>query len=104
MDIKSIWNNRGKILEGFRNKIFKDEHIEAIANERYKVCLACEHIDKEGSKCAVPFTNPCCSKCGCSLGLKTRSLSSECPVDKWSALLTEEEEYKFLNSIYNDKK
>lgn len=30
--------------------------------------------------------------CGCSLRLKLRSLSSECPAHKWLALTTEQEE------------
>lgn len=44
----------------------------------------------------VPGTQPCCNQdkggCGCSLKLKTRSLSSECPTGKWKAEITEEEE------------
>jgi hypothetical protein len=43
----------------------------------------------------VPGTQPCCSKCGCSLSLKLRSLSSECPVGKWDAYFTEEQEVKY---------
>ena len=36
-------------------------------------------MDKTGSNCALPGTQPCCSKCGCSLGLKLRALDSTCP-------------------------
>jgi hypothetical protein len=37
-------------------------------------------------------TAPCCNECGCSLGFKTRSLASDCPLGKWEALMSEEEE------------
>lgn len=44
----------------------------------------------------VPGTQPCCNQdkggCGCSLKLKARALSSECPKGKWKAEITEEEE------------
>jgi len=42
----------------------------------------------------VKGTAPCCNECGCSLGFKTRSLSSDCPLGKWEAIVTEEEEDK----------
>jgi hypothetical protein len=44
----------------------------------------------------VPGTQPCCNEkmggCGCSLGFKTRSLSSACPKGYWDAELNEHEE------------
>ena len=44
----------------------------------------------------VPGTQPCCNQnlggCGCSLGMKTRSLSSDCPKGYWKAELSEDEE------------
>jgi hypothetical protein len=87
-----IWKNRNQIAEGIKNNIFKSEHVEEIASVRNEICNACEFIDTVGSKCAMPGTQPCCSECGCSLKLKTRSLSSDCPKGFWHAELTEEEE------------
>lgn len=81
-----------QILEGFKNRIFKQEHIEAEAGLRMDICNTCNHLDLKGGECLVPGTQPCCASCGCSLSLKTRSLSSECPLGKWPALMTEEEE------------
>jgi hypothetical protein len=44
----------------------------------------------------IPGTQPCCNEklggCGCSLSLKTRALSSDCPKGYWKAELTQEEE------------
>ena len=33
-----------------------------------------------------------CTICSCTLSAKTKCLSCSCPVDKWSEVLTEEEE------------
>ena len=97
-----IFKNRKQILEGIKNRVFKNEHVEAVAKERWEQhCVRCEFLDREGSKCAVKGTQPCCGDCGCSLGLKIRSLSSSCPQGKWDALLTDEEEGE-LNEILDN--
>jgi hypothetical protein len=92
--LKSIWENRKKILEGVRNTILRDELVEDIARMRRDICDECEYLDTKGKECAVKGTQPCCGDCGCSLTFKTRSLSSDCPQGKWEALITEEEEDK----------
>ena len=51
----------------------------------------------------VVGTQPCCAQCGCSLGFKLRSLSSSCPLDKWSAIMSEEEEDKLNQQIENEE-
>lgn len=92
--LKKIWKDRNKILEGITNAIIRDEFVEDVAKHRMEVCDACEY---KGDKCLVPGTGPCCNDCGCSLSFKTRSLSSDCPKDKWKALVSEEEEDKLDN-------
>ena len=95
MDLRKFmgaFKNTPQILEGIKNKVFKQEHVEAEAALRWAVCKKCSFLDTKGIKCMVPGTQPCCASCGCSLSLKTRSLSSECPEGKWPAILTEEEE------------
>lgn len=90
--LTQIWQERHKILEGIKNSIIRDEFVEEVATLRNSICDDCE---LKGNKCAVPGTGPCCNDCGCSLKLKTRSLSSFCPHPdgrKWEALMTEEEE------------
>lgn len=94
-----IWKERNKIFEGVRNNIFKKEHIEEIAFSRNEICVKCPFLDVKGDKCAVIGTQPCCSQCGCSLKLKTRSLSSACPKEFWSAVTTEQEEDLIRQSI-----
>jgi hypothetical protein len=93
-----------QILEGFKNKIFKQEHIEAEAELRMDICKKCSFLDTVGTHCLMPGTQPCCGDCGCTLGLKTRSLSSDCPQGKWHALLTEEEEDILTQQLAEDGK
>jgi len=92
MKINQIIKNAKQIVEGVTNTIFKKEHVEVIANERWKVCKTCPKLDRKGDQCVAPGSQPCCGDCGCSLAFKMRSLSSACPLGKWDAVLTEEEE------------
>jgi len=90
-----VWKNKSSILEGIKNSVFKKETVEQIANARFVICSACPHIDRDGKKCLVVGSAPCCSLCGCKLGWKTRSLSEECADvnnKRWEAVLTENEE------------
>lgn len=98
-----IWKSRNQILEGVTNSIFKREDVEEIAEERLQICRRCDVYDDKGEGCLVPGTQPCCNEkkggCGCSLSLKTRSLSSECPLNKWNAEISEEEEEKLNQKL-----
>ena len=97
-NIFKIWKNKGQILEGIANSVFKREDVEIIAQHRMAICKKCPSkcYDETGKGCMMPGTQPCCDErnggCGCSLSLKTRSLSSECPNYHWYAEITEEEE------------
>jgi hypothetical protein len=97
--LTTLWNNKALILEGIKNYMFSTDTIEQIAQERYTICQACPNFDVTGSDCLAPGTQPCCASCGCSLKFKTRSLSSECPVLKWPALLSQEEEDDLLSKL-----
>ena len=95
-----IWKAKGEILEGIKNNIFKTDHIEEIASERQKICDQCT---SKGDKCVMAGTGPCCGECGCSLKLKLRSLSSNCPLNKWKAELTFDEEYVLQKKLRENK-
>src|SRR6187549_2692293 len=96
--LKKAWRNRGEILQGVSNSIWITQEVEAIAHERDQICRSneCGCYDPSGEGCDVPALKPCCSNltggCGCSLHLKTRSLSSACPLGYWKAIMSEEEE------------
>jgi hypothetical protein len=95
-NIIRVWKSRGQIFEGLKNSIFRREDVEDIASQRIQICEQCDTYDSEGTGCLAPKTQPCCDQnkggCGCSLGLKTRSLSSSCPKGKWDAEVSQEEE------------
>ena len=95
-NIIRVWKNKGQILEGVTNSIFKKEDVEQIAQQRMQICEKCALYDVQGVGCMVGGTAPCCNEklggCGCSLGFKTRSLSSDCPKGHWKAEVTQEEE------------
>ena len=95
------FKSSSQILEGIKNRIFKQEHIEAEAAYRYAICKTCNLIDYIGKSCLAPGTQPCCSDCGCSLAFKTRSLSSECPKGLWDSLVSEEQE-EIINKQIED--
>lgn len=99
MNLIQIYKERGKIIEGLKNKLFKKAHVEEIYNQRMEICNDCTSLDKTGEHCNVPGTNPCCKECGCSLGLKGRSLSSECPLGKWQAVVNNFENMLIKTSI-----
>jgi hypothetical protein len=95
-NIFKLWKSKGQIFEGIKNSVFKKEDVEAVAKHRMSICKKCKLYDETGEGCMVPGTQPCCNEkkggCGCSLSLKTRALSSDCPLNKWKAEMTEEEE------------
>lgn len=99
MNLKKIWESRNQILEGIKNSTFQNDAVEAIAEERNKICTQCELYDTQGHHCLIPGTAPCCGSCGCKLSLKQRSLASSCPEGYWEPVLTENEEldHEILN-------
>lgn len=102
-NVIAIWKAKGQILEGVMNSVFKREDVEEIATKRMKICRNCHLYDTFGDGCVVKGTQPCCNEkhggCGCSLEFKTRSLSSDCPLNKWKAVLTQEEEDKIKEKL-----
>jgi hypothetical protein len=92
--LKTIWKNRKQIFEGITNTIIRDEYVEDVSKLRMEICNDCT---SNGDECVVIGTAPCCNECGCSLAFKTRALSTECPLGKWKALMSEEEEDKLDN-------
>tara|TARA_R110000744_G_scaffold312491_2_gene419866 strand:+ start:2039 stop:2458 length:420 start_codon:yes stop_codon:yes gene_type:complete len=92
--------NINQIAEGIKNRIFKNEDIEAVAKMRWQECKMCPLLDKVGKSCAVNGTQPCCSDCGCSISLKIRSMSSDCPKGRWEAIMTPELEDKLKKQVY----
>lgn len=100
-----IWKSKGQIIEGITNSIFKREDVEEIAKHRMEICKSCpsKMYDEKGDGCMVPGSQPCCNEnvggCGCSLNLKTRSLSAACEQGHWDAEISDEEEDKLNEKL-----
>jgi hypothetical protein len=88
--------NRKEIINGIKNYCIKRKHIEIIARYRMSICKDCYAYTNNDNGCVVENSQPCCSICGCSLELKTRSLASSCPLGKWNALTTPDQEIQLL--------
>jgi len=97
-----ILKNSGKIAEGVKNLLIKSKHVEEVAAHRLSICNDCDFIDKEGSDCVAPGTQPCCKKCGCCLAVKTRCMSCKCPMDMWVEMMDKEVWLELKNNIDNE--
>jgi hypothetical protein len=97
--IAKIIKYRKEILEGAFNLAVKDEFVESVSEYRINICKGCKYFD---GNCAVPGTGPCCGACGCSLAVKTRSLSTVCGAiqknedPKWLPVISREDEQNML--------
>ena len=91
-----------QVYEGVKNNIWKKDYVEIIAGDRYRICKTCPELDLTGKGCAAPGTQPCCSNCGCSLAIKTRAMSTSCPLELWDSIMSEDEEAK-LKELENKK-
>ncbi len=82
-----------QIIEGWRNKLIPPaelkEAINAAVEQRMAICNECPHISTKHFSIRPDVH---CTKCGCTLSAKTACLSCQCPVNKWSAIATKEEE------------
>jgi len=92
LNLKEIWKNRKQIVEGITNSVVRDEFVEHVSKLRMDICNDCPSKDTVGKECMVLGSQPCCMLCGCSLGFKTRSLSSSCPAKKWASIVSEKKE------------
>ena len=95
----NAFGNLDEIYNGIKNKVFVKEDVEQIAHIRWNICTNCDFFDEKGTSCVVPGTQPCCADCGCILNLKVRSLSAQCPKNKWAAFMSEDMEDKLKNNI-----
>lgn len=82
-----------QLYEGWRNKLLPPEDlketIEAVSESRTLICNQCDyHSDYHRS--IRPDAH--CTLCECTLSAKTRCLSCDCPIFKWKAVITPEQE------------
>jgi hypothetical protein len=95
-----------KIYEGWRNNLIPPAHLKTLIDttyqERMAICLQCPHHSDNAKKNGYTSVRPDahCTNCGCTLAAKTKCLSCECPLQKWTAVVkTQEEEQKLKNDL-----
>ena len=85
-----------EIYEGLRNNLLPPEklkeQIAVVSADRLAICNECENHSKNHSNIR-PDAH--CMACGCTLSAKSKCLSCSCPIEKWKAVLTENEEHEY---------
>ncbi len=124
--LPEIWKNKGKILDGIKNRTFKSEYIEQLAEYRNEICKMCdwnsanqkgkEYTDipteikethtRDWIRYVLAFNSNRCISCNCNIELeksiKFRSPHSECPRGYWEAMIDKENSEKIKDSIGRD--
>lgn len=123
--LPEIWKNKSQIAEGIKNLAFKKEDVEQLKLFRENTCKTCiwynlnqkgkpfeeipEVIRKVKSKDwieeVVAKESPKCIHCGCGLGensIKLRCTACACPIGKWVAVTTPEEQDEIDKIIQNE--
>lgn len=82
-----------QIIEGWRNNIIPSEELKDViavtSKERMEICNNCEHVSTKHKTLRLDVH---CTNCGCTLSAKTKCLSCSCPLNKWKAVISEEQQ------------
>ena len=82
-----------QIIEGWRNNIIPPEELKDViavtSKERMEICNNCEHVSTKHKTLRLDVH---CTNCGCTLSAKTKCLSCSCPLNKWKAVISEEQQ------------
>ena len=85
-----------QIYEGWRNNLLPPkelkETIKTTSEERLAICEACDYHSKNRKNYKTVRPDDHCTNCGCTLAAKTKCLSCSCPINKWVALVTPDQE------------
>ena len=76
--------------------------IAKVSSERMEICEGCVfHSEVRKTKMVYKSVRPDvhCASCGCTLSAKTACLSCSCPLNKWEAVLNEEQQEHIENEI-----
>jgi hypothetical protein len=73
--------------------------IKSVSVERLSICDGCPQHSKH-FKTIRPDAH--CTNCGCTLSAKTKCLSCACPLNKWAAIVSQEDEEQMKKTIKDD--
>lgn len=71
----------GEILEGWKNLVWENAEVEALAKDRMKVCGECNSRSNYPQEVSMMSR---CNACGCVIEAKTRCTKCTCPLNKWA--------------------
>ena len=82
-----------QIIEGWGNHLLPRKELELVieqtSKERMEICNNCEYISSKFSSVRPDIH---CTDCGCTLSAKTKCLSCNCPKNKWTAVISQEQQ------------
>ena len=85
-----------QIYEGWKNNLLPPkklkELIKQTSAQRLEVCNNCDYHSDNRKNYKTVRPDKHCTHCGCTLSAKTKCLSCACPLNKWEALISSEEE------------
>ena len=84
-----------ELYDGWKNKLTPAEDLDPfilkIAKARMSVCNTCTWNSEHPSTKPLPGRpDHHCTKCWCNLDAKTKSLTSACPFNKWTAAVKDD--------------
>jgi uncharacterized paraquat-inducible protein A len=96
-----------QIYEGWRNNLVPPKELKGLikktSEERMKICENCHyHSDNRKDYSSIRLDKHC-TNCGCTLSAKTKCLSCSCPINNWTAVLTQEQEEEIKKSWQKKK-
>lgn len=91
-------------MEGIKNHIFPKKEVEEISRLRLDICNTCEYHSSNKENYKSLRSDKHCTICGCPLVTKTKSLGTNCPIDKWGPILDINEEQELLRLKHNTNK
>ena len=85
-----------KISKAWFDSYFGSNQQKELSQKRLSICDGCP----ERTTATIGFTFPICAQCGCPLQKKIFSSNfNDCPLGKWKAELSEEEEDKLNEKL-----
>lgn len=77
------------------------ELIDKTYQERIQICNGCSEFSENKKKTGWKTTriDEHCTNCGCPTGSKNRCLSCECPLKKWLAVITQDQDQSIKQAI-----
>lgn len=82
-----------QIIEGWSNHLLPRKELELVieqtSKERMEICNNCEYVSTKHTSLRPDVH---CTDCGCTLSAKTKCLSCNCPKNKWTAVISQEQQ------------